>query len=263
MITVHFTWCTPVHRNWTMPLEEFPHTSSMDSVVTLTIGSFLNITTDLVILVLPLLIIQSFNLQRREKLGLCFIFLVGIMSVAASVVRYVVMYIPFQHPPATMQGARVSFFWSTLEVLTGFVAFCLPSFRVVLFKAFSKGRTSSGGKQKASLKGYSSEGHSDPKNQNSPTRLGGRPKKKNLPRHPNSLLTADFVALDSLRSMDEEAALVGQHSVVHLPITVPRDTSESLQIQSGIADSAEERSIKVTRTFGISTSPAGPLNSRI
>lgn len=247
-----------------MSLEEFPQTSSIDSLVTLTIGSFLNITTDLVILILPLLTIQSFNLRRREKLGLCFIFSVGIMSVVASVVRYVVMYLPFRHPPATMQGVRVSFLWSTLEMLTGFTAFCLPSFRVFLFKAFSKGGksvTSGRSRQKAGRhhdEGYSSEGYSDPKNQRPPERPGGKPKRKNLPRHPNSLLTADFVALDSLRSMDEEAALVEQHSAVN---AIPRDTSESLQTQAP-ADSSEERSIQVTRTFSITTSLAGPLDSR-
>lgn len=205
VLTIHFTWCTPVHRNWTIPLEEFPGTSSIDNLTTLTVGSFLNIATDLMILILPLLVIQSFKLRRREKLGLCFVFTMGIMCVTASVVRYYKMYIPFDHPSATMEGVRVAFLWSTIEVTTGFIAFCLPSLRLVLFRTVKRGRDMIRNKHRSAMslpvaKECSSGGYSNSKHPNTGS-SGAKSKRKNLPRHPNSLLTADFVTVH--RSMNQ------------------------------------------------------------
>ena len=200
VITIHFAWCLPVHRNWTSTLEEFAEISSINSLTTLTIGTFLNVFTDFIILLLPLLIIKSFNLKRREILGLCFIFFLGLFCVAASVIRYVVMYIPYKYPPATMGGVREAFLWSTVELVVGLIAFCLPSFRAVLWDAFQRKRA----KRPPPLAGSGSiVGDSDPKGTSSGR---SRNRKKRLPRHPSSLSTIDFVTTLNA-SRDEEMSL--------------------------------------------------------
>ena len=221
VLTIHFTWCTPVHRNWTVSLQEFPGTSSIDNLTTLTVGSFLNVATDLMILILPLLIVKSFNLKQREKWGLCFIFAVGVMCVTASVVRYYKMYVPFDHPPATVEGARVAFLWSTIEVTTGFIAFCLPSFRLVLFRAIKRGRDTIRNKHRSAalphVAGtYSTKGYSNSKHPSIDS-SGAKSKKKSLPRHPNTLLTTDFATLHPTMSREDNRDPRERGSIMYPP----------------------------------------------
>ena len=233
-LTIHFTWCIPVHRNWTIPLSEFPGTSSIDNLTTLTVGSFLNITTDLMILILPLLIVQSFNMKRREKYGLSFIFAVGIMCVTASVVRYYKLYLPFDHLPVSIDGVRVSILWSTIEITTGMIAFCLPGFRMVLFRAYKRGRDTIRKKHWSIALSPAAEGIGSSDSQHPSTgSSGGKAKKKNLPRHPNTLLTADFVTLHTTISRadvgDPERGTVG-----YLPNALTSEGNSNAQIIAGV-----------------------------
>ncbi|KAI5811300.1 hypothetical protein DFH27DRAFT_20296 [Peziza echinospora] len=208
VITIHFTWTNPASSNWTSSLEDFPKISSMNSLTTLTIGSFLNIGTDLMILLLPLLIIRSYNLKRREKIGLTFTFAVGTFSVAASVVRYVILYQPYKYPPATLSGLRQAYFWSTLEVVTGLFAFSLLSFRPVLMRALKKGKKKVAERHSRLSR---STGHADSSNKECnimseskassafggiDLELGGEGKRGKRPaKHPSALLTEDMISL--------------------------------------------------------------------
>ncbi|KAF8467400.1 hypothetical protein BDZ91DRAFT_762839 [Kalaharituber pfeilii] len=273
VITIHFTWCTPVHRNWTSTLEEFPRISSINSLTTLTIGSFLNIGTDIMIIILPLLIIRTYNLQRKEVFGLCFIFTVGIMCITASIVRYVVMYTPYKSPPATMEGVRTAFFWTTLEIVTGFIAFCLPSFRIIFLDLVKRGRSvlSKGHPSGLGNSSYSkgSKNSIDYKKSGNGT-SGSKGRKKPLPRHPNTLLTEDFITLNTLggNDLDEELAIFQTRAKSpSLPTAaVTRDNNAPAHV--GIIPephneeppnwSLSNNGIQVTNTVSITSYPAGP-----
>ncbi|RPB18358.1 hypothetical protein L211DRAFT_815638 [Terfezia boudieri ATCC MYA-4762] len=201
ILTIHFTWCTPVYRNWTIPLSEFPGTSSINNLATLTIGSMLNIATDLMILILPLLIVKSFNLKRKEKYGLCFIFAMGIMCVTASVVRYYMLYLPFEYPPVTIDGVRVALLCGTLEMMTGMIAFCLPSFRMILYRAIKNTIHHKPRPIALSHVPGGNGSYCEPPNTGSSRE---KSKKKGLPRHPNTLLTADFLTHHTSSREDKE-----------------------------------------------------------
>lgn len=192
---------------------------------------------------------------------MCFVFVVGIMCVTASVVRYVIMYIPFKSPPATMQGVRVSFLWSSLEVLTGFIAFCLPSFRLVFLRAIKRGKETCSNKRRSTGKnagGYSSGGLSDSKHPSIGS-TGARSKKKSLPRHPNTLLTEDFVTLNTIQSGDEEAQTFERNSIAYPPVAVTGDGGGWQSTHIGVSperdlSQSDVNGIHVTNTIVTSTS---------
>jgi len=217
-----------------MPLSEFPGTSSIDNLTTLTIGSFLNVATDLMIIILPLLVVQSFNLKRREKLGLCFIFAVGIMCVTASVVRYYKLYHPFNNLPASTEGVRVALLWSTVEITTGMIAFSLPSFRIVLFRAIKRGRDTICKKHRTITLPHVTGGNG-PSDSKHPSTGNSREKakKKDLPRHPNTLLTADFVTLHTTMSREDKGD-PEQDTIMYPPKTLRCEGGGDVHLTIGV-----------------------------
>ncbi|KAF8429295.1 hypothetical protein EV426DRAFT_703090 [Tirmania nivea] len=255
-LTIHFTWCTPVYLNWTTSLADFHGTGSIDNVTTLTIGSFLNVATDIMIFILPLLIVQSFNLKRRERWGLCFIFAVGTLSITASVVRYYELYAPFGHPLASIKDVWVALLWSTVEIMAGFIAFCLPSFRIVLFRAIRRWRDSNHSKSRSNTLPHVEGGHGLANvNHLSTGFSGAKSEGRNLPRHHTSL-TADIINPHTNMSRETK----GQPTEgVHPPNALTCEGDDDIQICSEIASegnysfSDEPNNIPVTNTV---TGPA-------
>ncbi|KAF8465661.1 hypothetical protein BDZ91DRAFT_658850, partial [Kalaharituber pfeilii] len=76
-------WCRPIETNWTIGAEMCTPQAHIFPVV---FTSVLHIVTDLMILTVPLLILRTLKLARREHYALYFIFGIGFLTVGVAIV---------------------------------------------------------------------------------------------------------------------------------------------------------------------------------
>jgi hypothetical protein len=86
------------------------------------------------------------RLGRAEKISLFLVFSIGMMSIAASVIRAGVVGHRFVTANHTWDTVWVWMLWSHAEMFFGVLAFTLPSFRYVLLKGMKKMNAASGGR---------------------------------------------------------------------------------------------------------------------
>lgn len=90
---------------------------------------------------LPLFIINSMKLKRREGFALMFVFLVGFASTVASVLRWVFIFRAYrlvQDNAGAVYKIEIIKVWTTAEVSTASIAFCLPVLRSLVRKKWFK-----------------------------------------------------------------------------------------------------------------------------
>jgi hypothetical protein len=122
-------WCTPVSSNWS-PLPGRPLCSAVHSMESVTISTFANIATDLVILSIPISTMLSTKFCRTECAGLAFVFLMGSMSILAALVRFVTLRLVHKVPRANI--THTIDVWALVEIVSSILAVCLPSLRSFL-----------------------------------------------------------------------------------------------------------------------------------
>ncbi|KAH8145328.1 uncharacterized protein LAJ45_10608 [Morchella importuna] len=126
---LHGLYCLPIQTNWTSG----PHNcTTFRSVPSLTANTFTNVATDLLLLGLPLFILKTLKLQPREGFALTFVFLVGIASTTASVLRWAFIYSAYrqeQDVDGAIYKIEIIKVWTTAEISTATIAFCLPVLR--------------------------------------------------------------------------------------------------------------------------------------
>ncbi|KAL9620665.1 MAG: hypothetical protein Q9160_004801 [Pyrenula sp. 1 TL-2023] len=86
----------------------------------------MNVLTDFAIAILPLRTIWRLRMDRREKIGVSLVFLIGIIAFAVALVRWILTCVDhISHDRTYLAG--MTFLWSILEVNTGLMcACCLP-----------------------------------------------------------------------------------------------------------------------------------------
>ncbi|KAF2645621.1 hypothetical protein P280DRAFT_465421 [Massarina eburnea CBS 473.64] len=104
-------WCTPVSSNWS-PAPGEHLCSAVHSISSVTISTFTNIATDLVILSIPISTLLATKFGRTERAGLAFVFLMGNVSILAALVRFIIDV------------------WALVEIVSSLLAVCLPSLRM-------------------------------------------------------------------------------------------------------------------------------------
>lgn len=90
---------------------------------------------------LPLFIIKSMKLKRREGFALVFVFLVGIASTIASILRWAFIFFAYrqvQDNAGAVYKIEIIKVWTTAEVSTASIAFCLPVLRNLVRKKWFK-----------------------------------------------------------------------------------------------------------------------------
>ncbi|CUS07258.1 unnamed protein product [Tuber aestivum] len=146
VIITFFTHCRPVAISWDLKLilkhgrRCTPNTAK--SVQWLLSSS--NIITDLMLMAVPLLVIRSFRLTRIDTYAVAFVFLIGIISISATIVRIFYLnqtgvFEPDFHGNITLQQQHHFELISSVEVLAALIAFCLPAFRFLLKVNFVRG----------------------------------------------------------------------------------------------------------------------------
>lgn len=79
-------WCHPIALNWNVDGELC---SAVHSIRSVTISTFANVATDLVILAIPISALVGMRLGKVELSGLAFVFLMGSLSVVAALTRFI------------------------------------------------------------------------------------------------------------------------------------------------------------------------------
>lgn len=136
--------CEPVDAAWAVPL---PASASCHDIITIYLSSApLNILTDLAILFLPMPILTSMRLPRKQKIILLVTFGVGAFVAAVDVVRIAYLQSAsntrlhqISNGVDNQQGtnwrtdfswyASFSFMWSVIEVNVGIVCACVPGLK--------------------------------------------------------------------------------------------------------------------------------------
>ncbi|KAI5792010.1 hypothetical protein EDC01DRAFT_630506 [Geopyxis carbonaria] len=143
-VTVVFAYtlgCRPFAANWSADLSVLVACSVMFSVPYNTAGFALDVSTDIFIVMIPLVLISRLQLRTRaEWVALLFVFTIGIVSPVAATVRYVSIRRIIQEPQVDFQVLRVLNLFSSVEYWTALVAFALPSFRAVLGRVWRRRR---------------------------------------------------------------------------------------------------------------------------
>ncbi|TKA70211.1 hypothetical protein B0A49_04811 [Cryomyces minteri] len=95
-------WCNPISNSWTVDGELC---SAVHSIASVTISTFTNVATDLMILSVPIASLAAVRLGKFEVSGLLFVFLMGSVSIIAALARFVclklVQNVPVSRTPST------------------------------------------------------------------------------------------------------------------------------------------------------------------
>ncbi|GAB1311870.1 hypothetical protein MFIFM68171_02080 [Madurella fahalii] len=170
--------CTPIEKNWN-PRAEGTCNQAADDWTAWQDG-IPEFVTAIVLFALPVYEVWCLSSSFRNKVAISAVFLVGSLSVIASVVRFVIAY--RQHATLArdrsssqgmfnMNGARMVaqlMTWVHVEICAGFIANCLPSLRplaVLVLQAFGLvKKTEYHGERRKSLLTFGRTGAQHPAN---------------------------------------------------------------------------------------------------
>jgi len=127
-----FVSCKPIPEEWNAGLAAC---TPVHTVLSASISYATNITSDLMIVMMPTFLVRALNLRTKDIYALAFVYLVGFMTIAASTIRYSVLYKWIVHPELSQNAVDSQQNWATVEIVTALIAFCLPSFRAALRKS--------------------------------------------------------------------------------------------------------------------------------
>ncbi|KAL6924186.1 hypothetical protein FSST1_001460 [Fusarium sambucinum] len=116
-----FTICTPVSRWWANDHNDICERDSVMSFFRVLWA--LNFSSDVLIFVLPWLIVPDLMIKGWLRVGVYFTFLLGLINMSLSIVRYVKVYTGGQVSIITLH------FWNSLDLYIGLVISCLPALR--------------------------------------------------------------------------------------------------------------------------------------
>ncbi|KAF1928036.1 uncharacterized protein M421DRAFT_421227 [Didymella exigua CBS 183.55] len=121
-------WCAPVSANWAPPPGK-SLCSAVHSIDSVAISTVANITTDIIILSIPVhaLWVRAKQFGRSEKVGLVFVFAMGSVSIIAALVRFVCLAVVQDVPKASI--THTIDIWALVEIVSSILAVCAPSCR--------------------------------------------------------------------------------------------------------------------------------------
>ncbi|KAH0562462.1 hypothetical protein GP486_002844 [Trichoglossum hirsutum] len=136
-------WCQPTNLNWNV---DGHLCSAVHDIKSVTISTFTNVGTDLLILAVPTMVFTSLShsLNKREIYGLIFVCVIGSISITAALARFVVLKL-VEHAPRAEVTHTIDV-WALVEIVASLIAVSLPALRVLLrSKDSGSGRTPSDG----------------------------------------------------------------------------------------------------------------------
>ncbi|KAI1812805.1 putative alpha-xylosidase [Poronia punctata] len=123
--------CTPFSAHWGTPSEQAAH--CIDTEALFVWGSFPNIVTDVVLLVIPIPIVLKLNATIGLKVGLMITFLFGSIGLITSVLRFIAFYNKNSFKDSTYNAVEL-IIWTVCEPGVYLIAACLPICRPLVDK---------------------------------------------------------------------------------------------------------------------------------
>ncbi|KAI1758113.1 hypothetical protein F4782DRAFT_13185 [Xylaria castorea] len=128
-------WCDPVSRNWDIDGELC---SAVHDIKSVTISTAANISTDLVILSLPIFALTTLSRERRalttetrvtkaEWSGFALVIAVAALSIVAALARWITLQLVHNVPKANI--THTIDVWALVEIVASLLAVCLPTLR--------------------------------------------------------------------------------------------------------------------------------------
>ncbi|KAF2737214.1 hypothetical protein EJ04DRAFT_561850 [Polyplosphaeria fusca] len=124
VIILTFTRCTPVPAAWDITIDG---SCSMLSIYSTFFPPFINLLTDVIILLLPHMIVWRLKLPMPKKLGIAALFAIGIFATIAGAFRLSISLASVHNGNATQLLSKLSL-WSVAEVTAQFFVLCVSSF---------------------------------------------------------------------------------------------------------------------------------------
>lgn len=126
--------CFPVAKFWDPTVKEG---YCMNFTALWFSNASVNIVTDLIIFLLPVPVIRSLNLPRKQKIGLMMIFAVGLFACVTSVLRLRSLYVASVSTDLTYDNVGAAT-WSAVELNVGIICACLPMMKPLLVRLFPR-----------------------------------------------------------------------------------------------------------------------------
>ncbi|KAF9697424.1 hypothetical protein EKO04_004622 [Ascochyta lentis] len=117
----------PISNNWSL---ENQLLSTWNSYTTFAINWTLNWSTDLLLFILPFFIISCLKLRKRQKIALCGVFSLGLITIAISLARFIV-YTVTDYNVDDASGNL----WCTAEMCTATIVVSLPALKALVVRS--------------------------------------------------------------------------------------------------------------------------------
>lgn len=123
--------CSPVHKIYNQTVKG----TCLSALTLWRVNAIYNITSDIIIILLPFLVIRSLGLPMVQFVGLAGILCCGIFVVITAVLRYTTLSTAGRASDPTA-GTLVSTIWTQAEAAIAIICACLPMLRVLLQRFF-------------------------------------------------------------------------------------------------------------------------------
>ncbi|KAI0811709.1 hypothetical protein GGR55DRAFT_82800 [Xylaria sp. FL0064] len=145
-ITLLTRWCDPVSKNWNIDGELC---SAVHDIRSVTISTVANISTDLVILSLPVFALTTLSRERRthttetritksEWSGFALVVAVAALSISAALARWITLNAVRNVPKANI--THTIDVWALVEIVASLLAVCLPTLRSFVRRSRTESR---------------------------------------------------------------------------------------------------------------------------
>ncbi|KAI0886537.1 uncharacterized protein GGS22DRAFT_158110 [Annulohypoxylon maeteangense] len=121
MIITELAGCSPFEKNWNLLIPG----KCIDTIAIAIINSAVNLAFDLIIFFLPQKVIWGLQMKTKKKIGVSFLFAVGVIAIVAATFRLVFSLRFYTSKDTTYAFSGVSL-WCHAEVTCGFIVFCCP-----------------------------------------------------------------------------------------------------------------------------------------
>ncbi|KAK3308461.1 uncharacterized protein B0T15DRAFT_392688 [Chaetomium strumarium] len=180
--------CIPVAAFWDPDVEGF----CLDNVTVWYVMAGVNIATDIALFCMPIPVISTLRLPKRQKALLFFVFTLGIFPCAVSIYRIKTLREAAKTRDATWHNVNAAIF-SFLELSVGVITVCLPTLRPVLRRAWPQ---AFGHALRSYTNGDSEEGGDS---------TGGSPSRNPLRREESRASAAAATKTTTLRRSDTDS----------------------------------------------------------
>lgn len=117
----------PLSNNWSV---ENQLLSTWNSYITFAVNWALNWSTDLLLFILPFFVISYLKLRKQQKIALCGVFSLGLITIAISLARFIV-YTVTDYSVDDASGNL----WCTAEMCTATIVVSLPALKVLVIRS--------------------------------------------------------------------------------------------------------------------------------